>query len=113
MNPTHVVPSSPSASLATTNRLLDEGLLSIREAARREGISISPKTALRWALSGVGGVRLESVRVAGRRMTSRAAVRRFVAAQQCAKVPAEQAIDRTAAAVALAAHGLGREATGA
>ena len=65
-----------------TGRLIDEGLVSVVKAARDAGISISSKTALRWCLAGVRGIRLESVKVGGRRMTSRAALRRFVAATQ-------------------------------
>ena len=65
-----------------TYRLLDEGLVHVVEAARNAGISISSKTALRWCLAGLRGIRLESVKVRGQRMTSCAALRRFVAATQ-------------------------------
>ncbi len=65
-----------------TNRLLDEGVMLIVKAANAEGISISSKTAIRWCLSGVRGVRLESLKIGGQRRTSRAALRRFIAATQ-------------------------------
>lgn len=51
-------------------------------AARSQGIDISTKTALRWCIAGARGVRLESVKVAGRRLTSRAAMRRLIVATQ-------------------------------
>ena len=100
--------SLPVTPQASAERLLDEGALPIVEAARREGIGISAKTALRWALHGTAGVRLESVRVGGRRMTSRAALRRFIAAQQRNATPAKQSIDPASADAVLASHGLSR-----
>lgn len=65
-----------------TDRLTDEGLELIVAAAEALGVRISPKTALRWSLAGIGGTRLESVKIAGQRMTSRAALRRIFDAQQ-------------------------------
>ena len=94
---------------AVIHRLLDEGVLSIVAGFAAEGIAISAKTALRWALAGTGGVRLESMRIGGRRVTSRPAIRRFLAAQQREASPAAQVIDRAAADVFLAAHGMHRE----
>jgi hypothetical protein len=99
----------PPQSLA--ERLLAEGPLhTIVAAAAAEGFAISAKTALRWAIAGTNGARLDSIRVGGRRMTTRAAMRRFIVAQQrhdapvsrCTLTPVE--VDRL-----LAAHGLGRE----
>ena len=58
---------------SVTNRLLDEGIELVTDAAAAEGVTISSKTGLRWCVAGVRGVRLESVKVRGRRMTSRAA----------------------------------------
>lgn len=110
---TRPVPTSLTAPQTTANRLLDEGVLTIVEAARLEGIDISSKTALRWALAGTGGAKLESIRIGGRRMTSRAAIRRFVSAQQQqqrAAPPAHQALDPRAADAVLAAHGMPRSA---
>lgn len=83
------------------------------EAARRCGIDISSKTALRWALHGTGGAKLESVRVGRRRMTSEAALRRFIEAQQPSDgaLPV-QVLDAGAAETVLAAHGIGRSVDG-
>ncbi|MBL8751408.1 MAG: DUF1580 domain-containing protein [Planctomycetes bacterium] len=107
---TQLLPSHPTAPHAQTiaDRLLDEGALPIVEAARREGITISGKTALRWALHGTAGARLESVRIGGRRMTSGAAIRRFVEAQQKNPLPVAQALDLRATDAVLAAHGITR-----
>jgi hypothetical protein len=108
---THRNPVQLTSPQALTDRLLAEGVLSVVAAAAAEGISISPKTALRWAINGTGGARLESVRVGGRRLTSRAALRRFIAQQQREEpTPAQQTLDPRAADVVLAVHGLPREA---
>jgi len=48
--------ASPPIPASLTDRLLDEGVLSIVAAARAEGLSISAKTALRWALHGTRAV---------------------------------------------------------
>ncbi|MCU0864337.1 MAG: DUF1580 domain-containing protein [Planctomycetes bacterium] len=107
---TREVSTSITSSQTAAERLLDEGVLTIVEAARWEGIDISSKTALRWALAGTGGAKLESIRIGGRRMTSRAAMRRFVAAQQQDRRREPAAIGREAADRVLAAHGLPRGA---
>lgn len=104
-------PSSPFPPQSVAERLLAEGpLLTIVAAAAAEGFAISAKTALRWAIAGTNGARLDSVRVGGRRMTTRDAMRRFVVAQQRHDAPVSRRtlspadVDRL-----LAAHGLGRE----
>jgi hypothetical protein len=100
------------AGQTLTNRLLDEGLLLVRDAAASEGITISSKTALRWCLSGVRGLRLESVKIRGRRMTSRLALRRFIAATQNRAVAGgTDVIDSVAAEAVLVSNGLGRVET--
>jgi hypothetical protein len=48
------------------DRLLDEGILSVVEAAKAENIQISAKTAIRWCLAGVRGARLEAGGAEGR-----------------------------------------------
>ena len=103
-------PLGPSSSVhpSLADRLLDEGIKPIVVAAAEEGIKISAKTALRWALKGTARAQLESIRVAGRRMTSRAAIRRFLNAQQGDNSPTVPAIDQRAADEVLEAHGLGR-----
>lgn len=73
-------------------KLTDEGLLSMSAAARmygesRPGHATHKSTVTRHALAGVrlpdgSTLRLEAVRVAGRLMTSRAAVLRFFERQQ-------------------------------
>jgi Protein of unknown function (DUF1580) len=90
------------------DRLFDEGLLSVVEAARAENIQISAKTAIRWCLAGVRGARLEALKVGGAWRTSRAAIRRFVAASQPRPTAATQVMTAEAAERVLAAHGLGR-----
>ncbi len=82
--------------------------MSVVAAAAAEGLGISSKTAIRWALRGAHGARLESIRVGGRRLTSRAAIRRFVGAQQQDASPVAAAIDAAGADRVLAAHGLAR-----
>lgn len=77
------------------------------EAASDANIRITSKTALRWCLSGVRGVRLESVKVGGRRMTSRPAFARFVAASQPPTAgQTAPGMDREAADRVLRAYGL-------
>ena len=93
-----------------TENLLDEGVLAITAAATAEGIEISTKTALRWCLRGVRGTRLESLKIRGRRLTSRAALRRFFErTQQQAVESGPPTIDRDAANQVLTAYGLGRK----
>ena len=111
-----IVPISPPAVTASTiaDRLLAEGpLLAIVEAAQAEGVAISPKTALRWAIAGTDGARLDSIRVGGRRMTTRAAMRRFIVAQQRpdSQVP-RNTLGPADVERVLAAHGLGRDSEG-
>jgi hypothetical protein len=100
-------------SESLTNRLLDEGVMLVVKAADAEGIRITAKTAIRWCLSGVRGIRLESLKIGGQRSTSRAALRRFIAATQ----PKPQGsaanttlhLDAQAADRILRAHGLHRQ----
>lgn len=57
--------------------LLQETRLPVT-AAGREVFQVAPATAWRWALRGVGGVKLESIKIGGTRYTSREACRRFL-----------------------------------
>lgn len=99
---THVGAQAP-----TSDRLLDEGVMLIVAAARAEGISISSKTALRWGIAGLRGHVMETVKIRGRRMTSRAAFRRFIAATQPPPAPSNPAVlDPVAANKVLEAFGL-------
>jgi hypothetical protein len=59
-----------------------EGLISLADAAnevprRRRGKRCHVSTVYRWATSGIGGIKLESVIVGGSRCTSREALARF------------------------------------
>ena len=61
---------------------LSEPTLSLTQAARRlprlrAGRPVHPSTVWRWALTGLRGIRLETVLVGGVRVTSEAALRRF------------------------------------
>jgi hypothetical protein len=74
------------------NKIISEGAIGMAECARllgsfRGGRPCHPSTPTRWCLSGVrlpdGRIlRLEHYRTAGRLMTSRPALLRFLAAQQ-------------------------------
>jgi hypothetical protein len=106
-NPTFSRSGPDAAPMSLSDRLLSEGLLSVVDACEAEGVRVSAKTAIRWALRGAHGARVESIRVGGRRLTSRAAIRRFIAAQQC-EPAARQLVDARGADAVLAAHGLTR-----
>jgi len=90
---------SPVRSLF--DRLFAEGLVTVVAAARKNGVKLHNKSALRQAMVGSGGATLESVKLNGRRLTSVAAYRRFLEAQQ--RLSPKQ-VDR-----GLAAYGLGRD----
>ncbi|MGE3174467.1 MAG: DUF1580 domain-containing protein [Planctomycetota bacterium] len=81
--------------------------MSIVRAAASIGITITSKTAIRWALRGANGVLLETVKIGGRRLTSEAALRRFIAATQQQPEGIEHLADKDADRV-LAAYGLSR-----
>lgn len=91
-------------------RLADEGLGPIVEKFLAEtGRTISTKCALRYAIRGLRGIKLETLKVAGKRLTSGDAVRRFIAATQDVEPqPRAACIDEQAADQVLAAFGLGR-----
>lgn len=59
---------------------LDHELIwGLKEAAENfPGGAVSYETVRRWATSGIRGVKLEAVRVGGRRKTSREACQRFI-----------------------------------
>lgn len=73
----------------------DEQLLPLVPAVEEATKGYRPhlSTVLRWCTRGSRGVRLESVVLGGRRLTSVAAVRRYMeattAAADCATVPSE------------------------
>lgn len=59
------------------SQLLTETRMTLAELARRE--KTNPATVHRWAMKGLGGIRLESFKVGGRRHTTQEAFTRFVA----------------------------------
>ncbi|MFO0788181.1 MAG: DUF1580 domain-containing protein [Pirellulales bacterium] len=56
--------------------LLSETKISIAALARREGVSLP--TPWRWCVKGIGGRRLESFMLGGRRYTTEEAYRRWI-----------------------------------
>ncbi|TWU27541.1 DUF1580 domain-containing protein [Bythopirellula polymerisocia] len=55
--------------------LFSEEPISLNQVAKEEGVN--PSTPWRWYLSGVRGVKLETIVVGGRRFSTRPALRRF------------------------------------
>lgn len=103
-------------------RLVDEGPIGMAETARllgtfRGGKPCHSSTPTRWCLDGVrlpdgNALRLEHFRAAGRLMTSKAALLRFLAAQQDADADAgvvPPTTGRSPAARNRAADAAGRE----
>lgn len=64
------------------NNCFSEKLLTLEEAARlfpgKGGRILHISTVFRWATKGAKGVLLESIRVGGKRYTSREALQRFI-----------------------------------
>ncbi len=58
--------------------LLTESRLTLSQLAQREHVNVA--TVWRWCQKGARGVRLESLAVGGRRVTSQEAFERFIAA---------------------------------
>lgn len=70
-------------------RVLAEDVITLQDA-RRELIPLLGKrpdktTVYRWCLRGVGGVKLEHVRLGNRILTSRQALNRFITSRTCKK----------------------------
>lgn len=80
--------------------LLSEPPLSLKEAARRVRPSrpVSIPTIVRWVTSGVRGTKLESALLGGRRVTTEAALGRFLKRLNGDAVAPSPAPDRAAAA---------------
>jgi hypothetical protein len=73
---------------AIAQRVLSEDVLSLSDA-RQEihalgGIRPDQSSVTRWCTRGVGGVKLESVRIGNRLVTSRQAITRFIHARTAA-----------------------------
>lgn len=58
--------------------LLNESRLTLSQLARSQGVNVA--TIWRWCTKGVRGVRLESLVIGGRRVTTEEAFERFIAA---------------------------------
>ena len=67
--------------------LLDEDTLTLTKLAQE--LDVHTSTIWRWTTRGIDGVRLESARLGGKRITSREAVKRFSAATTAASMPYE------------------------
>ena len=57
-----------------------EELLTVREAAKRCPARPHVATMWRWILTGLDGVKLDSIKVGGKRLTSVESISRFIAA---------------------------------
>lgn len=69
--------------------ILDESLISLSKAARLAPGRPHLSTVWRWATAGFRGIRLETVTVAGRRLTSAEALRRFFEATNRVGAPSD------------------------
>ena len=58
--------------------LLDEDIIRLSHVPNELPGEITASTVWRWATRGVGGIRLETVKVGGRKLTSRQAIGRFI-----------------------------------
>ena len=58
----------------------NEELLTITQAAKRCPARPHVATMWRWVLNGLDGVKLDSIKVGGKRLTSAEAISRFIAA---------------------------------
>jgi hypothetical protein len=65
--------------LANHANLLSETLLTLKQAAEQLPVSRCHQTVLFWIRSGCDGRKLESVKIGGRRFTSKEALDRFFA----------------------------------
>ena len=97
---------------SVAQRILDEGAQPLLDAARDAGLrgDVCPslKTLLRAALSR----KLEAAKVAGRWLTSAAAIRRWVEHSQRRRDGLGAHLDQVGAETLLEAHGLGRRQEG-
>jgi hypothetical protein len=71
-----------SRSLSVAD-ILDEQFVTLENACKfipglRPGKNVNRSTIYRWSDSGVRGVRLETIQVGGRRMTTHEAIKRFI-----------------------------------
>lgn len=71
---------SDSSKQVAALRLLTEHPLSLKEAARELPKPVATSTVYRWALRGVRGLKLETVKIGAQLITSREAITRFITA---------------------------------
>ena len=105
--------TAPGGAGGRVAQLVASGTLKTVVAAAAEiGLQISIKTGLRWSLHGRRGRRLPSAKIAGRRLTTTAALVAWLdeTSGEPVAAPAPAGIDHDAADAVLAAHGLGRGA---
>ena len=72
--------------------LASETLIRLEDArdhvpSSRQGKKLSRAVVYRWALQGVGGVKLETVKIGGGRFTSVQAIQRFIRARTSSPIP--------------------------
>ena len=76
---------SASVAESAVSQILTEDVCTLREARtelfRATGRRPDKATLYRWATRGVGGVKLETIRLGDRFLTSRQALTRFIAAR--------------------------------
>lgn len=79
------MPTSTANRNGAVRRILTEDVLTLEDARREVTAMVGHRpdksTIFRWCLRGVGGVKLEHVRLGGRLLTSRQALTRFVEAR--------------------------------
>ncbi len=92
---------------------MSDDVMPLSAAARlvpsTRGGRVNPSTVWRWATRGIRGVRLETVKVGGAAMTSKAALNRFFAKLSDAPVvddPTPEPVRARRAQAALAARGV-------
>lgn len=83
---------SKRKSVSPAGNLLAEELVPVTRAGQFCPSRPDPSTVCRWALKGARGIKLESIRVGGKVMTSKEAVQRFLAACN-ARVPSQSEAD--------------------
>ncbi|MDB5340538.1 MAG: hypothetical protein JWN70_6157 [Planctomycetaceae bacterium] len=77
--------------------LSEEELIPFSKACKEfPGGGVCLQTLHRWRLRGIRGVKLETIMIGGRRYTSRAAIGRFVAAQNKGQDPPPLSVSQRA-----------------
>ncbi|TWU27923.1 DUF1580 domain-containing protein [Novipirellula artificiosorum] len=75
-------PSTPNRNDSEPDplRLLTEDVIPLKDVPAELPNRVDVSSVWRWAMRGVGGIRLETVKVGGKKLTSRQAVTRFIRA---------------------------------